>query len=78
MKIEDCAKLLGITAQHMSYVLRGQRNLSLKTARLAREIFGGSLEIWLDPNHAANRRRLTGARVYDKRGRPPTLRKEQP
>ena len=70
MKTKDCAKMLGITTAHMRFVLRGERNLSLKVARVARELLGGTLEIWLDPEHANMRRQLIGAEVYAAPGRP--------
>ena len=52
----ETAQLLGITRQHLDYVLAGNRNFSFQTAKKAAVVIGGTLGLWLDRDRAKERK----------------------
>ena len=56
MNKTETAQLLGITRQHLDYVLAGNRNFSFQTAKKAAVVIGGTLGLWLDRDRAKERK----------------------
>jgi plasmid maintenance system antidote protein VapI len=56
MNKAETAQLLGITRQHLDYVLAGSRNFSFQTAKKAVVVVGGTLGLWLDRGRAKERK----------------------
>ena len=56
MNKTETAQLLGITRQHLDYVLAGSRNFSFQTAKKAVVVVGGTLGLWLDRGRAKERK----------------------
>ena len=55
MNKTETSKLLGVTRQHLDFVLSGKRNFSFHAARRATAVIGGTLSLWLDRSKAADR-----------------------
>jgi len=55
MNKTETSKLLGVTRQHLDFVLSGKRNFSFHAARRATAVIGGTLSLWLDRDKAADR-----------------------
>jgi plasmid maintenance system antidote protein VapI len=55
MNKAETAQLLGITRQHLDFVLSGKRNFSFHAAQRATAVIGGTLSLWLDRDKAADR-----------------------
>ena len=53
-KIET-SKILGVSRQHLDFVLAGKRNFSFHAAQRATAVIGGTLSLWLDRDKAADR-----------------------
>lgn len=54
-KIET-SKILGVSRQHLDFVLAGKRNFSFQTAKKAVVVVGGALGLWLDRGRAKERK----------------------
>ena len=57
MNKTETSKILGVTRQHLDFVLAGKRNFSFHAAQRATAVIGGTLALWLDRDKAADRQR---------------------
>ena len=55
MNKTETSKILGVTRQHLDFVLSGKRNFSFHAAKRATAVIGGTLSLWLDRDKAADR-----------------------
>lgn len=54
-KREFSSKILRVSYHHWRYVLSGERNLSLKKARLVAELLNTDVLVWLDQSKLMER-----------------------
>lgn len=52
----DVAKMIGVTRQHIDFVLSGKRNFSFPVARNATAVIGGTLGLWQDKSRSEERK----------------------
>ena len=55
MNKTQTAKMLGVSRQHLDFVLAGKRNFSFTAAQRATAVIGGTLSLWLDRDKAPDR-----------------------
>ncbi|MFV0439296.1 MAG: hypothetical protein ACK5PS_18100 [Desulfopila sp.] len=72
MNNTDCAKNIGKSRQMLEAAISGKRNLGYQAAKRASKIFGGTIDIWMDPDCVAIRRQL----VERFKGKPVMRKKE--
>lgn len=68
MNNTEIARKIRKSRQLLEAALKGERNFSYRTARVAVDVIGGTVETWMDPKRVEERQQLVAALKGDSAG----------